>query len=119
MNFELKQTFYIESARRLPNLPPEHPCHHIHGHSFKIVLTLIGPLDKKVGWVQDYHEITQVMKPLLTKLDHKLLNEISGLENPTSELLAKWIFEAAQVSLPFLKRVSISETQNSECSYPA
>ncbi len=119
MNFELRQTFYIESARRLPNLPPEHPCSRIHGHSFKIVLTLVGPLDGKVGWVQDYNEIEARLKPILNQIDHRYLNEVHGLENPTSELLAKWIYEKAHSVLPFLKRVSISETQNSECSYPA
>lgn len=119
MNFELRQTFYIESARSLPHLPPSHPCSRIHGHSFKIVLLLVGPLDPKIGWVQDYNEIDQKIKPILSQLDHRLLNEVPGLENPTSELIAKWIFEHAKPVLPLLKRISISETLNSECSYPA
>lgn len=116
--FELKQHFQIESARFLPHLPKEHPCSKMHGHSFKIVLTLVGDLDPKIGWVVDYHEITKIMKPILDQLDHKVLNEVSGLENPTSELLAKWLFEKIRVNLPQLRCVSIMETSNTECRYP-
>lgn len=119
MNFELKQHFQIESARFLPHLPKDHPCSRVHGHSFKIILTLSGPLDPKLGWVMDYHEITKVMKPLLQQLDHQTLNEVSGLSNPTSELLAKWIYEAALTKLPLLKSVIIMETPTTECRYPA
>lgn len=119
MSFELKQHFQIESARFLPNLPKNHPCANMHGHSFKIILTLVGDLDPKLGWVQDYHEISEVMKPLLAQLDHKVLNEVSGLNNPTSELLAKWIFENAKNKLPLLQSVTIMETAFTECRYPA
>lgn len=118
MKFELKQQFQIESARFLPNLPAHHPCSRLHGHSFKIVLKLTGPLDEKIGWVMDYHEIQQKMLPLLSQLDHRTLNDVEGLTNPTSELLAKWIFERAQKFIPFLTQVSIQETSLTECSYP-
>jgi 6-pyruvoyltetrahydropterin/6-carboxytetrahydropterin synthase len=118
MKYELKQHFQIESARFLPKLPKTHPCSQVHGHSFKIVLTLVGDLNPEIGWVMDYHEITKIMTPLLTQLDHKLLNEVSGLENPTSELLAKWIYEKAGSQIPLLKRVSVMETPTTECSYP-
>lgn len=119
MKFELKQHFQIESARFLPHLPATHPCSRMHGHSFKIVLTLVGDLDPKIGWVIDYNDIQAHMKPLLDLIDHRVLNEVEGLENPTSELLAKWVFEKARVSLPMLTRVSIAETPLTECSYPA
>jgi len=118
MNFELKQHFQIESARFLPHLPSEHPCSRMHGHSFKIILTLVGPLDPKIGWVIDYHEISKIMQPLLAKLDHQVLNEVAGLENPTSELLAKWIFDHATKNLPMLKCVSVMETPSTERRYP-
>lgn len=118
MKYELKQHFQIESARFLPNLPPTHPCSQMHGHSFKIILSLKGDLDPKIGWVMDYHEISKVMNPLLQQLDHKVLNQVAGLENPTSELLAKWLYEKALVSIPLLKSVSIMETTNTECCYP-
>ncbi|MGZ3770141.1 MAG: 6-carboxytetrahydropterin synthase QueD [Bdellovibrio sp.] len=119
MKFELKQHFQIESARYLPCLPPTHPCARMHGHSFKIVLTLVGELDKKLGWVIDYNDIQSKMKPLLEQLDHRVLNEVEGLTNPTSELLAKWIYDRASQVLPILIRVTVAETPSTECSYPA
>lgn len=119
MNFELKQHFQIESARFLPNLDKNHPCSNMHGHSFKIILSIVGPLQPKVGWVMDYHEISKVMTPLLAQLDHKVLNEVAGLENPTSELLAKWLYDLLKIKIPLLKSVNISETPNTECVYPA
>lgn len=119
MKFELKQQFRIESARFLPHLPSEHPCRRTHGHSFLITLKLVGSLDGKIGWVRDYNEIKQVMAPLLSELDHRILNEVKGLENPTSENLCVWIYEKARASLPELSQVSISETPDTECSYPA
>ncbi|QDK45659.1 6-carboxytetrahydropterin synthase QueD [Bdellovibrio sp. ZAP7] len=119
MKFELKQHFQIESARFLPHLPASHPCSRMHGHSFKIVLTLVGPLDEKIGWVIDYNDIQAAMKPILEQIDHHVLNEVAGLENPTSELLAKWIFDHAKKVLPILTRVSVAETPLTECAYPA
>ena len=119
MKFELKQHFQIESARFLPHLPAEHPCSRMHGHSFKIILTLVGDLDPKIGWVIDYNEIQAKMSPLLSLIDHRVLNDVEGLSNPTSELLAKWLFDRASVALPQLKRVSVAETPATECSYPA
>ncbi len=119
MVFELKQQFQIESARFLPGLPKTHPCSRMHGHSFVILLTLKGPLQSGPGWVRDYHEISTLMKPLLEQLDHRTLNEVPGLENPTSELLAVWIYDRAKKLLPELIRVTIRETQLTECSYPA
>lgn len=117
--FQLKQSFKIESARFLPLLPEGHPCRRMHGHSFKIVLTLVGAVDPKVGWVRDYHAISEMMKPILGELDHQVLNEVEGLPNPTSELLCKWIFERTLRVLPELKHVTVSETEDTECSYPA
>ncbi|AHI06128.1 6-pyruvoyltetrahydropterin synthase [Bdellovibrio bacteriovorus W] len=118
MKFELKQHFQIESARFLPHLPKEHPCSRMHGHSFKIILTLVGDLDPKIGWVIDYNDIQAAMKPLLEQIDHRVLNEVEGLENPTSELLAVWLYERARKVLPQLTKVTIAETPLTECSYP-
>lgn len=119
MIFELKQQFQIESARFLTGLGPHHPCSQMHGHSFVIILTLRGPLDPIKGWVRDYHEISTIMKPLLDQLDHQVLNNVEGLKNPTSELLAVWIFDRASQNLPELVRVTVKETPLTECSYPA
>jgi 6-pyruvoyltetrahydropterin/6-carboxytetrahydropterin synthase len=117
MIVELKQHFQIESARFLPNLPKSHPCSNVHGHSFKIILTLKGPVDEKLGWLMDYHEINQVMQPILKELDHKVLNEVAGLENPTSENLSKWIYDKVILKISILTEVNISETPTTECVY--
>lgn len=118
MKFELKQHFQIESARFLPKLEKSHPCSRMHGHSFKLILTLVGSLDPTVGWVIDYNEIQTRMKPFLDQLDHRVLNEVPGLENPTSEYLAKWVYDKARTVLPTLTRVTVAETPATECSYP-
>ncbi len=118
MKFELKQHFHIESARFLPKLEKSHPCSRMHGHSFKIILTLVGNIDPTTGWVMDYNDIQEKMKPILTLIDHCILNEVPGLENPTSEILAKWLYDKARLALPSLVLVSIAETPTTECSYP-
>lgn len=119
MKFELRHHFQIESARSLPRLPAGHPCGRVHGHSFKLTVTLVGERDAKIGWVVDFNEITARMKPILEQIDHRLLNEVPGLENPTSENLCVWIYERAKPALPGLAKVTISETPATECSYPA
>lgn len=118
MKFELKQHFYIESAHFLDHLPKNHPCSQMHGHSFKITFRFIGEKDQKFGWVLDYNEISEKIKPVLSKLDHHVLNEIEGLENPTSENLAEWIYTRCHTVLSQLAQVTVSETRNTECSYP-
>lgn len=118
MKFKLKQHFQIESARFLPLLDKSHPCSRLHGHSFKITLTLVGEQDSKIGWVIDYHEIKTKMAPILEQLDHRVLNEVPGLENPTSENLCRWIYEKTQKNLPLLTHVTVSETPDTECSFP-
>jgi 6-pyruvoyltetrahydropterin/6-carboxytetrahydropterin synthase len=117
MNFELKTQFRIESARFLPKLDKNHPCSRMHGHSFVISLRLVGA-QTPVGWVRDYHEIESSMKPLLNQLDHRVLNEVPGLENPTSENLVQWIYSQAKTLIPELVQVTVSETPTTDCSYP-
>ena len=90
----------------------------MHGHSFKIILKLVGEIDPQIGWVMDYHEISKVMSPLILQIDHKVLNDVAGLENPTSELLAKWVYENVLTRIPILKSVTIIETKDTECTYP-
>jgi 6-pyruvoyltetrahydropterin/6-carboxytetrahydropterin synthase len=118
MKFELKTQFRIESARFLPHLPEDHPCRRLHGHGFVIILKLVGELDPKIGWVRDYHEIEKIARPLLSEIDHRVLNEVPGLENPTSEILCKWLFDRLTKHIPELKQVSVCETPTTECSYP-
>jgi 6-pyruvoyltetrahydropterin/6-carboxytetrahydropterin synthase len=118
MKMELRQHFQVESARFLPRLPKTHPCSQMHGHSFRISLTLQGEVDPHIGWLMDYHEITKVMQPILQEIDHRVLNDVPGLENPSSENLCYWLFQKIKNNLPLLTRVSVSETPQTECSYP-
>lgn len=115
MKFQLKQHFHIESARKLPLLPPQHPCSQVHGHSFHIIVTLIGEKNN-LGWVIDYNEIKSKLQPLLSKLDHKYLNEI--IDNPTTENLCEFFFNESVKIIPQIKQITILETPQTECSYP-
>lgn len=91
----------------------------MHGHSFKIILDLVGPLDPQIGWVMDYNDIKNVAGPVLARLDHKVLNHVEGLENPTSEILAQWLYKNLKVQLPLLTQVTVAETPFTECCFPA
>lgn len=119
MTFELRQSFQFESARFLPNLPSNHPCSRMHGHSFKLTLIWQGQLDPRTGWVRDYHEVKQQTQiTVLNQLDHQVLNQVAGLDNPTSELLAVYIYNQVKTWLPELTQVIIKETPDTECRYP-
>ncbi|WP_287127632.1 6-carboxytetrahydropterin synthase QueD [Candidatus Cyanaurora vandensis] len=116
--FELVKSFHFEAAHHLPKVPADHPCYRIHGHSYRIELAVQGALDEEMGWVLDFGEIAAVVKPILEKeLDHRLLNEVPGLENPTSERLAHWLWQRVVVRLPQLHRVTVAETCTSTCHY--
>ena len=102
--------FMVEAAHQLPNVPPGHMCGRLHGHSFRIEIHVSGELDPDLGWVQDFADIHEVFDPLHEQLDHHFLNEIEGLENPTSENLARWIWERTKPGLPLLSKVVVFET---------
>jgi 6-pyruvoyltetrahydropterin/6-carboxytetrahydropterin synthase len=114
---EIFKEFTFEAAHRLPNVAPTHKCARLHGHSFQVSVHLAGPVDAQSGWVRDFNDISCAMTPLLEVLDHYYLNEIHGLENPTSEVLARWIWERLSVTLPELSQVVVRETCNSGCVY--
>ena len=114
---ELRKTFQFEAAHLLPHLPKSHKCRRLHGHSFKVEITVNGPLDPRLGWVMDYAEITSLFKPIWEKLDHRYLNEIAGLENPTSENLSIWIWNKLKPVLPLLTEVAVAETCTAQCVY--
>lgn len=117
MIFALKHQFRIESARFLPRLPEGHPCKQMHGHSFLITLDLeASSLHPELEWLVDFNQVSETVKPVLSKLDHKLLNEVPGLENPTSENICLYLFRQLKPSLMNLKKVSIKETPDTECS---
>ena len=114
---ELRKTFQIEAAHRLPNVAPGHKCGRLHGHSFVIEIAIEGPLDPHAGWVMDFADVKALFQPLYRELDHNYLNDIPGLENPTSEVLAVWVWERLKPSLPGLTEVSVAETCTSRCVY--
>ena len=107
----------FEAAHLLPNLPEGHKCRRLHGHSFRVRITLDGPVNDNKGWVMDFNDIERAFQPLHDQLDHRYLNEIPGLENPTSEALAGWIWERLKPGLPFLSEVEVKESCTSGCTY--
>ena len=117
MRVELKKRFQFEAAHLLPNLPEDHKCRRLHGHSFSVEVVVAGECDPEQGWLMDYADVSKAFQPLWVQLDHRYLNEIPGLENPTSEMIARWIWDRLKRDLPLLMEVSIAETCNSACVY--
>ena len=114
---EIYKEFSIEAAHRLPNVPEGHKCSRLHGHSFQVAIHVCGPVDATTGWIMDFSDIKSAFKPVWEQLDHYYLNDIEGLENPTSENLARWIWQQLQPRLPLLSKVVIKETCTSGCVY--
>ena len=114
---KIYKRFTIEAAHRLPNLPDDHKCSRLHGHSFNIEVHIEGEVDADTGWVMDFAEISSLFAPLFKQLDHHYLNEIEGLENPTSENLARWIYEKLKSKVPLLESVHVMETCTAGCIY--
>jgi 6-pyruvoyltetrahydropterin/6-carboxytetrahydropterin synthase len=114
---ELVKDFAFEAAHFLPNVPEGHKCRRIHGHSFKGEIAVRGPIDPHLGWVMDFADLRKAIDPIVNELDHYLLNDVAGLENPTSELLAIWLWKRLAPQLPYLHRVTIEETCSSRCHY--
>ncbi len=117
MKIELRKKFQFEAAHFLPNLPESHKCRRLHGHSFTCELMVAGECDPKLGWLMDYAEISSLFKPIWEELDHRYLNEISGLENPTSEHIAVWVWRKLKPMMPLLAEVRVAETCTAECVY--
>lgn len=114
---DISKTFHVEAAHRLPNVPPGHKCARLHGHSFAIEVHVRGPLDAELGWVMDFADIKSAFAPVFEQIDHRYLNEVPGLENPTSEHLARWIWQALKPRLALLDHVIVHETCTSTCRY--
>jgi 6-pyruvoyltetrahydropterin/6-carboxytetrahydropterin synthase len=107
---ELSARFQLASARQLPRVGTDHPCGRLHGHTFDITLVLRGPIDPHFGWVADFADISAAWTPIAAQLDHRVLNDVPGLENPTSEVLAVWIWRALVPTVPLLHAIHIGET---------
>ena len=118
MKVELSKDYGFEAAHRLPNAPPGHKCQRMHGHSYRVEITVAGEVDEHAGWLIDFADITAVVEPLLKReLDHRTLNDVPGLENPTSEMLCAWLWERLDPLLPGLAAITVHETCTARCTY--
>jgi 6-pyruvoyltetrahydropterin/6-carboxytetrahydropterin synthase len=117
MNVELVKEYRFEAAHRLPHVPAGHKCARLHGHSFRFEIHLAGPVDERTGWFIDFGALDDAVGPLLAVLDHHYLNEVPGLENPTSEVCARWLFDRVRAQVPQLNAVTFYETCDARCIY--
>lgn len=117
MRARLTKTFRFEAAQTLPKAPQGHKCREMHGHSFKIEISVEGEVDPETGWLYDHAEISAAMKPLLKQLDHAYINEIEGLENPTIENMAAWFWKRLEPGCPGLCEIVIHETPTARCVF--
>jgi 6-pyruvoyltetrahydropterin/6-carboxytetrahydropterin synthase len=113
---EIFREFTFEAAHRLPNVPEGHKCARLHGHSFRVEVHVAGEVDPATGWVMDFADVKRAFTPLYDQLDHRYLNDVPGLENPTSEILAQWIWQRLSDVLP-LSAIVVRETCTSGCIY--
>jgi 6-pyruvoyltetrahydropterin/6-carboxytetrahydropterin synthase len=109
--------FQVEAAHFLPNVPEGHKCSRMHGHSFRIEVHVSGAVEEESGWVMDFADLRSAFQPLYDQLDHHCLNDIAGLDNPTSENLARWIWRALRPRLEQLSKIVVQETCNAGCVY--
>ncbi len=117
MHVELTKSFTFEAAHSLPTFPEGHKCRRLHGHSFCVDVCVAGEVDEQLCYLVDYGEIKAACEPIRKQLDHYHLNEIAGLENPTAEVLARWIWNRLKPTLPLLSAVVVRETCTSACTY--
>jgi 6-pyruvoyltetrahydropterin/6-carboxytetrahydropterin synthase len=117
MRTRLQRDYRFEAAHFLPKVPEGHKCARVHGHSYAITIVLEGEIDPALGWVMDFAAIDEHVAPLVRALDHRVLNEVEGLDNPTSELLACWLWDRIRPSLSVLVEVQVAETPTSRCVY--
>ena len=117
MSMTITRGFQFEAAHRLPNVPDDHKCARLHGHSFRVSVTVNGPVDPTLGWVVDFADLERSWRPIHDALDHRYLNDVEGLENPTSEVLAVWIYERFKIAGAEVTSVSVNETCVSGVTY--
>jgi 6-pyruvoyltetrahydropterin/6-carboxytetrahydropterin synthase len=109
--------FHFSAAHHLPHVRPGHKDGRLHGHNYAAVIHFAGAIDPHTGWVVDFGEIKRLWEPLDDALDHRYLNEVEGLENPTTEAVARWIYDRLQPVLPGLIEVELWETHRAHCRY--
>lgn len=109
--------FRFEAAHRLPDAPAGHKCRRLHGHSYRLVVFVEGPINPETGWVVDFAEIRGAVDPVVDELDHQYLNEIEGLSKPTAEVITRWVWDRVKPRLPGLCRLELYETAKCGCVY--
>lgn len=117
MNVELIKEYRFEAAHKLPHVPAGHRCARLHGHSFKFELHIVGPVDPHTGWFIDFGDLDAIVMPFVDQLDHHYLNDVPGLENPTSEVCVAWLFDRIKAKLPSLQAITFHETADARCVY--
>lgn len=117
MNVRLVKTFTFEAAHRLPSFPEGHKCRRLHGHSYRVDVVVAGDVDPARGYLIDFGDVKAACEPVRQRLDHYYLNEIEGLENPTAEILAAWLWSRLKPVLPQLTEIVIHETCMSRCEF--
>lgn len=113
---EIFREFTFEAAHRLPQVPDGHKCARLHGHSYRLEVHISGDVDATMGWIMDFGDLKAAVNPVIAELDHYYLNEVHGLENPTSENLARWAWDRLSDTLP-LSAIVVRETCTSGCVY--
>lgn len=117
MPTRITKSFTFDAAHWLPEVPEGHKCKRMHGHTYTVVLGLEGPVDPRLGWVRDFGEVSDAFAPLYEAFDHHCLNDIEGLENPTAEVMAAWIYDRLKATLPELADVTVKETPTATAIY--
>ena len=116
MKVRLVREYRFEAAHRLPEVPAGHKCERLHGHSFRVEVAVEGDVDERTGWFIDYGKLDELWVPIDDALDHRYLNDVPGLENPTSEILARWIWRRLEPDVPVV-RITVFETCDARCEY--
>jgi 6-pyruvoyltetrahydropterin/6-carboxytetrahydropterin synthase len=114
---EIYKEFSFDSAHFLPNVPEGHKCKNMHGHTYRLRVFLQGTPDPQLGWIMDFKELKDRVGPVIDRLDHKLINDIRGLENPTAENITVWIWQQIKPSLPQLNKIELYETPTTGVIY--
>ena len=114
---EIFISFTFDASHGLPNTPEEHKCHQLHGHTFRAEVHLTGKVDPHTGWVIDFADLKRICAPLIAQLDHGYLNNVEGLENPTSENIAMWLWRRLKPRIETLSKIVVQETACSGAVY--
>lgn len=112
----IEKEFIFDSAHFLPFVAEDHKCRRLHGHTYKVIIGIEGDVGS-TGWIMDFADISAAVQPIMQGIDHTLLNAVDGLDNPTAENIALWIFERVKKKIPLLSFVSVQEGLSSRVIY--